>query len=290
MRYRPRRSCLYLPGANPKAIDKAKSLPADVLIFDLEDSVAPDAKTQARESVIAALEGAPYGAREIVVRINGLSTDWGLDDVKALAGARLDAILIPKIETGADIIDLDDAMTSAGYPETAGLWVMIETPRAILSLKDIAEAARATRLQAFVLGLNDLGKEMRAKPGLDRAPFHAAMALAVTAARAHALVCIDGVYNDIQNIEGFEAECRQGAHFGFDGKSLIHPAQIELANLVFAPSPDEIAQARALIAAFALPENQGRGVIKHEGRMAELLHLAEAERIVAMAEAIADRR
>ncbi len=220
------------------------------------------------------------------MRINALSTQWGQEDMRALANAGAHGVLIPKVESGAEIADIDDALTEAGWPELLALWVMIETPRAILNCAEIAGAARGTRLVAFVMGLNDLAKETRARPGLDRAPFFAALSLAVTAARAHALVAIDGVCNDIQNNQGFEDECRQGLAFGFDGKTLIHPNQIDACNLIYAPSPDEIAQARAVIAAFKAPENAGKGVIKVNGKMTELLHLAEAERVVTIAAAI----
>jgi citrate lyase subunit beta / citryl-CoA lyase len=283
---RPRRSCLYMPGANAKALEKGKGLAADVLILDLEDSVAPEAKEEARAQVAAALASGGYGKREIVARVNGLSTPWGLEDVRALAAAGAAGLLAPKVESGADIIEIDDALTGAGVPEETALWVMIETPHAILNIGEIAAAARATRLAAFVMGLNDLAKEMRASQAGDRAPFHAALSLAVTAARAHALTAIDGVYNDIADAEGFAAQCRQGRDFGFDGKTLIHPSQIETCNTVFAPSAEEVSRARAIIAAFAAPENAGKGVIKVDGRMTELLHLAEAERVVAVVEAI----
>ncbi len=283
---RPRRSCLYMPGANVKALEKAKSLAADVLIFDLEDSVAPEAKDEARANVTAALAAGGYGSREIIVRINALSTPWGQEDMRALAGSGAHGVLVPKVEAGAEIADIDDVLTESGWPEAAALWVMIETPNAILSVADIAIAARGTRLAAFVMGLNDLAKETRARAGMDRAPFWFALSAAVTAARAHALVAIDGVYNDIPNMQGFEDECRQGLGFGFDGKTLIHPNQIDVCNLVFAPSPDEIANARAVIAAFKAPENAGKGVIKVNGKMTELLHLDEAERIVGIAAAI----
>lgn len=284
---RPRRSCLYLPGANAKALEKAKSLPADVLIFDLEDSVAPEAKEEARAQAATAILAGGYGKREIVIRVNALSTPWGREDVAAAATARPDGVLVPKIETGQDVADLDDALTEAGLAEDAALWVMIETPRAILNLAEIAAAARATRLAGFVMGLNDLAKQTRARLAPGRAPFQAALALAVMAARAEGLGAIDGVYNDIADGAGFAAECRQGLEFGFDGKTLIHPSQIDACNAVFAPSPDELARARAVIAAFALPENAGRGVIKVDGRMTELLHLEEARRVVTVVEQIA---
>ncbi|MBY0563003.1 MAG: CoA ester lyase [Hyphomonadaceae bacterium] len=286
MTHRPRRSCLYMPGANAKALEKAKTLAADVLLLDLEDSVAPEAKGDARAAVAAAVKVGGYGKREVIVRINALATPWGREDIAAAGAVRPDGLLAPKVETGDEVIALDDAMTEAGFADEATLWVMIETPRAILNLAPIAAAARGTRLSAFVMGTNDLAKEMRAKPGAARAPFWSALSLAVLAARAEGLSAIDGVYNDIANAEGFEAECRQGLEFGFDGKTLIHPSQIDVCNRVFAPSDDEIARARAVIAAFAAPENAGKGVIKVDGKMTELLHLEEAKRVVAVAEAI----
>ncbi len=287
MRARPRRSCLYMPGANAKALEKAKSLAADVLLLDLEDSVAPDAKQAARAQVAAALAAGGYGRREVIVRINALSTAWGRDDLAAAGGAKPDGVLAPKVESGAEVVELDDAMTEAGFADDATLWVMIETPRAILNLPEIAAAAKATRLACFVMGTNDLAKDMRARPGADRAPFWAALSLAVTSARAEGLTAIDGVYNDIADAAGFEAECRQGLSFGFDGKTLIHPSQIEACNGVFAPAEEELARARAVIAAFAAPENAGKGVLKVDGRMTELLHLEDAKRVVALAAAIA---
>ncbi|OQW55324.1 MAG: malyl-CoA thiolesterase [Proteobacteria bacterium HN_bin10] len=286
MTARPRRSCLYMPGANAKALEKAKSLAADVLIFDLEDSVAPEAKVAAREAVAAAVKAGGYGKREVIVRVNALTTPWGGDDIAAAGAARPDGVLAPKVETAAQLRALDEAMSAAGFSADASLWVMIETPRAILNLAEIAAAAAGTRLSAFVMGLNDLAKETRARPGAHRAAFVAPMSLAVTAARAAGITAIDGVYNDIANSAGFEAECRQGLEFGFDGKTLIHPTQIDVCNAVFAPTADEVARARAVIDAFALPENAGKGVIKVDGRMTELLHLEEARRVVAVAEAI----
>jgi len=283
---RPRRSCLYMPGANLKALEKARTLAADVLLLDLEDSVAPETKEIARAQVANAVAAGGYGKREVIVRINALTTPWGRDDIAAAARARPDGVLAPKVETGEQVEQLDDALTEAGLSDEAALWVMIETPRAILNIAEIAAARRATRLSCFVLGLNDLAKETRARPGAARAPFFAALSLAVAAARAENLWAIDGVYNDIADLAGFEAECRQGLDFGFDGKTLIHPSQIEPANVVFAPSAEEVARARAVIDAFALPENAGKGVIKVDGRMTELLHLDEAKRVVAVADAI----
>jgi citrate lyase subunit beta/citryl-CoA lyase len=275
-----------MPGANAKALEKAKALAADVLLLDLEDSVAPEAKESARDQVAAAVKAGGYGRREVIVRVNALATPWGRDDIAAAGAVGPDGILAPKVESGEAVAALDRAMTEAGFPTTASLWVMIETPRAILNLADIAAAAKRTRLACFVMGTNDLAKETRARAGASRAPFFAALSLAVMAARAEGLTAIDGVYNDIANAAGFEAECRQGLEFGFDGKTLIHPSQIEVCNSVFAPTEEEIARARAVIAAFALPENAGRGVIKVDGRMTELLHLEEARRVVAVAQAI----
>jgi len=275
-----------MPGANAKALEKAKTLPADVLLLDLEDSVAPEAKADARTAVAATVKARGYGRREVIVRVNALSTPWGRDDIAAAGEAGPDGVLAPKVESGSDVVALDDAMREAGFSDDAGLWVMIETPRAILNLVEIASAARDTRLTCFVLGLNDLAKETRARAGKDRAAFYAAMSLAVIAARSHGLTVIDGVYNDIADAAGFEAECRQGLEFGFDGKTLIHPSQIDAANAIFAPTSEEITRARAVIAAFALPENAGKGVIKVDGRMTELLHLEDAKRLVAVSEAI----
>lgn len=286
MTARPRRSCLYMPGANVKALEKAKTLAADVLLLDLEDSVAPEAKAEARAHVAAAVKAGGYGKREVIVRCNALSTPWGRDDIAAAGAAGPNGLLAPKVESGAEVRELDAAMTAAGFLAHATLWVMIETPRAILNLADIAAAAKGTRLSVFVLGLNDLAKETRARAGANRAAFFAPLSLAVTAARAEGLTAIDGVYNDIADAAGFEAECRQGLEFGFDGKTLIHPSQIDACNAVFAPTAEEIARARAVIEAFALPENAGKGVIRVDGKMTELLHLEEAKRVVAVAEAI----
>ncbi len=286
--HRPRRSCLYMPGANPRALEKAKTLPADALIFDLEDAVAPDAKLEARQTVCEAVKAGGYGKREVVVRINGLDTEWGLDDLKAAVEAGPDAILAPKVIDGGDIDRLDDAMSRAGAPEDMGLWVMIEMPKAILNIKDIAEAVGRTRLAAFVMGTNDLAKEMRAATDAPvRTGFQSALSLSVMAARAYDLLAIDGVFNDIKDEAGLEAECEQGVKLGFDGKTLIHPAQLDITNRIFAPTPEDVSQAKDVIDAFADPENAGQGVIKVNGKMTELLHLEEARRVVAVAEAIA---
>lgn len=285
--HRPRRSCLYMPGANPRALEKAKGLAADTLIFDLEDAVAPDAKAEARDTACAAVQQGGYGKREIVIRINGLDTEWGLDDLKAAVAARPDAILAPKVIDGGDIDRLNDAMSRTGAPDSMGLWVMIEMPKAILNIQDIAEAVGRTRLTAFVMGTNDLAKELRGvnDPPL-RTAFQTSLGLSIAAARAYDLLAIDGVFNGIGDEEGLSAECQQGRLMGFDGKTLIHPSQLAAANQIFAPAEDHVEQAKAVIAAFADPANAGQGVLKVNGKMTELLHLEEAHRTVAVAEAI----
>ena len=284
--FRPRRSCLYMPGANTRALEKAKTLPADTLLLDLEDAVAPDAKAEARAAVAGAVQDGGYGSREIIIRINGLDTEWGLDDLKAAVGAGPDGILAPKVIDGGDIDRLDDALSRAGAPGDFQLWVMIEMPKAILNIQDIAEAVGRTRLSAFVMGTNDLAKEYRAQATPDRVAFQHALGATMAAARAYDLLAIDGVFNDIKNEDGLKAECEQGRILGFDGKTLIHPSQIEICNTVFSPDPADVEQAKAVIAAFADPENAGKGVLKVNGKMTELLHLEEARRLVAVAEAI----
>ncbi|MBL8551714.1 MAG: CoA ester lyase [Hyphomonadaceae bacterium] len=284
---RPRRSCLYTPGANAKALAKARDLKADALIFDLEDAVAPDAKAEARTNVLAAIAEGGYGAREIVVRVNALSTPWGANDIEAVGGAKPNAVLAPKVNSADDVMAVDEAMSDAGLLKTTALWVMIETPLSILNIKEIAAASKRTRLAGFVMGINDLAKDMRAKQTAARTPFLYALAAAVTAARAYGLTAIDGVYNDIPNTDGFIEACRQGLAFGFDGKTLIHPTQIEACNTVFAPSAEEAEEARAIVAAFEAPENAGKGVLKVNGKMTELLHLDQARRTLAIFDAVA---
>jgi citrate lyase subunit beta/citryl-CoA lyase len=276
-----------MPGANPKALAKARALPADVVIFDLEDSVAPDAKVEARETVRAALGEGGYGQREIIVRVNSLATPWGKADVDSAAASRPAGVLFPKIDGPSDIDSAEAAMNAAGFPREAQIWAMIETPRAILNIEAIAAKAQTSRLSTFVMGTNDLAKELRCAQTPDRAPFLTSLSLTVLAGRAYGVTLIDGVYNDIENTAGFEAICGQGLQLGFDGKTLIHPSQIDICNRVFAPSETEIAHARAVIEAFAALENQGKGVIKVDGKMTELLHLEQARRVVAVADAIA---
>ena len=284
--HRPRRSCLYMPGANARALEKARELPADTLILDLEDAVAPDAKEEARAAVLAAVSAGGYGQREIVIRMNGLDTPWGHDDLRAIATSGAHAVLAPKVTGPRDIERLSTLLKEAGAPDTMALWVMIETPLAILSLKDIAAASIGTHLTTFVMGTNDLAKEYRARMTADRLAFQAALQLSVAAARAYGLTAIDGVYNDIKNESGFRDECEQGRDLGFDGKTLIHPSQLDEANRIFAPSPHDVEQAKAVIEAFADPANAGKGVLKVNGKMTELLHLEEARRVVEMDAAI----
>jgi citrate lyase subunit beta/citryl-CoA lyase len=286
---RPRRSVLYMPGANERALEKAKTLPADSLILDLEDAVAPEAKVEARERVCAAVRAGGYGPRELIVRINGLDTEWGADDLQAAVDAKPDAILAPKVNDAADMDRLESALYGDHAGASIALWVMIETPRAILNIREIAAKAGPTQLAGFVMGSNDLIKDFRADPMPGRENLAACYTLAIAAARAFDILVFDGVYNDIANAEGFAAEARQARAFGFDGKTLIHPSQVEPCNAIFAPPADAVKQAHDVIAAFADPANAGKGVLKVNGRMTELLHLAQAKRIVAVAEAIAAR-
>ena len=283
---RPRRSCLYIPGANARALEKAKSLPADVVILDLEDAVAPDAKADARDAIRVAVGERAYGAREVVIRVNGLDTEWGQDDLRMAVSAGVDAALVPKVTRRKDVRAVDRFLDHAGASPGLGLWVMIETPLAILDIRKIAKASAKTRLTGFVMGTNDLAKEFNATATPDRRAFLFSLSAALVAARAYGLAAIDGVYNDIGNGAGLVAECEQGRVLGFDGKTLIHPSQIETANRMFSPSEAELSHARHVVEAFALPENRGKGVISLNGQMVELLHLAQAERLLAIDDAI----
>ncbi|MGI9412519.1 MAG: HpcH/HpaI aldolase/citrate lyase family protein [Hyphomicrobiales bacterium] len=287
MTLRPRRSVLYMPGSNARALEKAKTLAADCLILDLEDAVAPDAKALAREQIAAAVTAGGYGRREVVVRVNDLNTEWGADDMSALAPIGPDALLVPKVNSAQDIEQASSALDDAGAGAHVGLWAMIETPLSVLGVEAVADTANRTRLKAFVMGTNDLAKETGARLTPGRAPFLGTLMTCVLAARAHGLAILDGVYNDIADAEGFAAECGAGRDFGFDGKTLIHPSQIGPCNEIFAPDDAEVTQARKIVAAFDLPENAGQGVITVDGRMVELLHAEIARRTVAVAEAIA---
>jgi citrate lyase subunit beta/citryl-CoA lyase len=286
---RPRRSVLYMPGSNARALEKAKSLPADALILDLEDAVAPDAKAAARDQVCAAVKAGGYGRRELVIRINALDTPWGKADLDAAIAAGPDAVLLPKPASGEDIVRATEAI--AGAPARTRLWAMIETPLAILNVQDIAAASRLDggRLACLVMGTNDLVKETRADLSSNRRPALYWLSATVTAARAYGLDVLDGVYNNFKDADGFRRECVHGRALGFDGKTLIHPDQVATANEVFAPPEAEVAFARKIIAAFDQPESKGKGVITMEGRMVELLHAEIARRTVAIADAIKER-
>jgi citrate lyase subunit beta/citryl-CoA lyase len=292
MTIRPRRSVLYMPGSNARAIEKARTLAADAVILDLEDSVAPDAKATARAQVAEAVKAGGFGAREVILRINALSTPWGEDDLAAAAAAAPDAILVPKVSSAEDVFEVHRALAEFGASPAIALWAMIETPRAALDPLAVAAARRSPeggRLSAFVLGTNDLSKDTRVRLMPGRAPMLHWLADTVAAGHAFGLDVIDGVYNRLDDPDGFAAECRQGLELGMDGKTLIHPNQIEAANRAFSPDPEEVAFARTLVDAFALPENAGKGALSLGGRMVERLHAEMAARTVALAEAIAAR-
>jgi citrate lyase subunit beta / citryl-CoA lyase len=287
MHIRPRRSLLYMPGSNARALDKARTLPADGLILDMEDSVAPDAKQLAREQIGAALAQGGYGHRELIVRINALSTEWGAQDIEAVSRFRTapDAVLIPKINTASDVAEAIAAFERAGCPEDVAMWIMAETPLCMLNIA--AVAAAHPRLKGIVMGTSDLAKDTRVRHTPDRLGFIAALNLCVYAARANGLSIIDGVQLDLENEDLLRASCAQGRDLGFDGKSLIHPNQVAAANAAFAPDANEVAAARSIIAAYEQARAQGKGVVVVNGRLVENLHVEEAQRQLAMAEAIA---
>jgi citrate lyase subunit beta/citryl-CoA lyase len=290
MTIRPRRSVLYMPGSNARALEKAKTLSADCLILDLEDAVAPDAKTTARQQVADAVAAGSFGSREVIVRINGLDTTWGADDLAAAVAARPDAILVPKVSSAAQLGAIGKHLTELGADQKIRVWAMMETPLAMLNAATIAAARDATtRLAAFVMGTNDLAKETRAQIVPGRAPMLPWLMTCVAAARAHAIDILDGVYNNLTDMDGFARECTEAHAMGFDGKTLIHPNQIAPCNAAFSPGADEIAQAKKIIAAFALPENKGKGVVQLDGRMVERMHADTAQRTVAIAQAIEGR-
>lgn len=289
MTIRPRRSVLYMPGSNARALEKAKTLPVDGVILDLEDSVAPDAKAGARDQVAAAVKAGGFGKREVFVRVNGVDTPWHADDLAAAAHAGPDAILIPKVSSPETLEMIGRRLLDMNTPHKTRVWAMIETPVALFNILAIAAAARdsETRLSGFVMGTNDIAKDTRARLVPGRAPMVAWLANCVAAAHIHGIDILDGVYNDIGNADGFFQECQQGVELGFDGKTLIHPNQIEPCNKTFSPSEEEVVQARKMIAAFDLPENKNKGVVSIDGRMVERLHAEMARRTVAIADAIA---
>jgi len=291
MTIRPRRSVLYMPGSNARAIEKARTLPADAVILDLEDSVAPDAKAAAREQVIAAVKAGGFGPREVVVRVNGIDTPWHADDLTAAGHAAPDAILIPKVTTPDQLEMIGQRLLDMRSDNRIRVWAMIESPLAIFNILAIAKEAADSeaRLSAFVMGTNDIAKETRARIVPGRAPMVGWLMQCIAAARIYGIDILDGVYNDIGNMEGFARECAEARDMGFDGKTLIHPNQIGPCNTAFSPSADEVAQAKKMMAAFDLPENRHKGVVQIEGRMVERLHAEMARRTVAIADAIAAR-
>ncbi len=281
---RPRRSVLYMPAANARALEKAKAIAADALIFDLEDAVAPDAKPEARNQAVAAAASGEYGGREVTIRCNGLDTPWGADDLAAAAGSGAAAVVVPKVDSVAQLDQVSATLDAAGAPAEMRIWAMVETPTAIFDARAIAAHQRVAVL---IMGTNDLAKELRATPGPDRTALLPHLQTALLAAREAGKVILDGVYNDISDAEGFETECRQGAGLGFDGKTLIHPSQVGPTNEVWAPTEAEVAEATEIIDAFTAAEAEGRGVVTVNGRMIENLHVDNARRTLAVAEAIA---
>ena len=276
---RPRRTVLYLPGANARAIEKARSLPADTVIIDLEDAVAPDAKDAARSAAVAAVEAGGWGDREIAIRVNGLGTPWAEADFAAVSAASVDLLVVPKVDCAAD------AGKAVGLAGGKPVWVLVETPRAVLQADAIAAVPGITGL---IAGFADLTKDLRARPGPDRLPLHYAASRIVLAARAEGILAFDGVFTDIRDPEGLESETRQSVEFGFDGKTCIHPDQLETVNRLFSPSPDDIAHAHGLIAAHREALAQGRGVATFKGKLIEVLHVAEAHRTLKIAEVIGE--
>ena len=280
--FRPRRSVLYMPSSNQRALEKAKSIPCDGLILDLEDAVAPDAKPDAREAACAAASSGDYGKREVTIRVNGADTEWHADDLKAACAAGPDAIVVPKVDSADAVLRLVDGMTGHDAPEHTQLWAMVETPYAMLHAEEIAAASE--RLTVLVMGTNDLAKELYAEHVPGRQPLLAGLGIALLAARATGKAILDGVYNDVKNAEGFLAECRQGREMGFDGKTLIHPGQVDAANEEFAPSEQAVEDARGILQAWE--DGQGSGVVTYNGRMIENLHVESARRTLSIHDAI----
>jgi len=288
MSIRPRRSVLYMPGSNARAIEKAKTLAADGIILDLEDAVAPDAKAAARKQVADAVRTGGFGPREVFIRVNSIDTEWFSDDVDAAVTAKPDAILVPKVSEPKQLELIGQRLFDMRADLHIRVWAMIETPAAIYNIRELAAEAKdsETRLAGFVIGTNDLAKETRARLVPGRAPMLSWLSACVLAAHAYGIDILDGVYNDLSDADGFASECAQGRDMGFDGKTLIHPNQIGPCNAVFSPSAEETAQARKIIAAFELPENKGKGVVQLDGRMVERMHADIAARTVAIADAI----
>ena len=285
-RARPRRSVLYMPGSNGRALEKAKTLAADGLIFDLEDAVAPDAKAAARQQVCEAVRTGGYGRRELIVRVNGLATLWGREDLAAVASCGADAVLLPKVESAALVRQTWDMLTASGASEHLAIWCMLETPLGILHAEEIAVSH--PQVTALVMGTSDLVKDLHARHTRERLPLLTSLGLCVLAARAYGLAALDGVHLDLEDDTGFAAACHQAVELGFDGKTLIHPKTIAMANAIFSPASEDVAWARTIIAAHAQAVAAGRGVVLVEGRLIENLHVEEARRVVALADAIAE--
>ena len=288
---RPLRSVLYMPGSNPRAIEKARTLPCDGVILDLEDAVAPEAKAEARDLIAQACKAGGFGHRFVLVRVNGSDTEWGEVDMQMACAAAPDAILIPKVSSAAVVLQARQKIREFAAPDTTELWAMMETPLAMMNAGEIAAAKDdgGRGLSGFVMGTNDLAKDTGARFVPGRLPMLTWLSTSIAAARAHGLLILDGVFNGLDDADGFATECEQGRDLGMDGKTLIHPKQIELANAVFAPGADEVAFARQITAAFAEPKNAGKGVLRVEGKMVERLHAEMALRTVALADAIAAR-
>lgn len=280
--YRPRRSVLYMPASNERALEKAKTLPVDALILDLEDAVAPDAKEQARENACAAARSGEYGSREVTIRINGTGTQWHDEDLAAACAAGPDAVVVPKVGSAQEVRDLVAAMEAAGAPDRTSLWAMVETPAAMLHCEEIAAASE--RLTVLVMGTNDLAKELQAEHVPGRQPLLTGLGLCLLAARATGTAILDGVYNDVRDAEGFAAECLQARQLGFDGKTLVHPGQVEPCNEVFAPSAAAVEEARGILQAWE--DGAGAGVVTYGGKMVESLHVDTARRVLTVHEAV----
>jgi citrate lyase subunit beta/citryl-CoA lyase len=291
MTIRPRRSVLYMPGSNARALEKAKTLPADGVILDLEDSVAPDAKESARQQVADLVKAGGFGTREVFIRTNGFDTSWFTDDLTAAAHAAPDGIVVPKISSPGQLETIGQRLLDMGTDHKTRIWAMIESPLAVFNVLSLAACARDSeaRLAGFVMGTNDLAKDTRARQVPGRWPMIGWLMNVIAAARIHGIDVLDGVYNNIGDAEGFVKECEQGRDMGFDGKTLIHPNQIEPCNTVFTPSDDEVKWARTMIAAFNLPENKSKGVVSIDGKMVERLHADMAKRTVAIADAATAR-
>ena len=285
-RVRPRRSVLYMPGSNGRALEKARTLPADALIFDLEDAVAPDVKAAARQQVCEAVRTGEYGRRECIVRVNGLATLWGLEDLAAVARCGADAVLLPKVESAELVRQAWEGLVAHGAPAHLALWCMLETPLGILHAEAIA--ASHPQVATLVMGTSDLVTDLHARHTRERLPLLTSLELCVLAARAYGLTALDGVHLDLQDDAGFAAVCHQAVELGFDGKTLIHPRTIATANAIFSPTPDDVTRARTIMTAHAQASAAGRGVVLLEGRLIENLHVVEARRVVALAEAIAE--